>query len=309
MPFLTIITSVKPFVDPHIVTLQRNAFQSWKALGPEVDIVVVGEETGLAEVCQEMGLRRAPAIRRSKIGTPLISSIFELGRQASTSPVLAYINADIIVLPDFLEGAKRVAEKYDKFLIAGQRWDLEVTELIDFSSGWQERLWSQVKSQGHRHRRVGSDYFIFPRTCYTDTPDMTVGRAYWDNWMIYWARHNRWPMIDGSEGIQIIHQNHDYSHLPQGQSHHKHPETFENIRLGGGARTALLLNDANMRLTSNDILPMPLSWSRFWRAVEIFPLLSLRSYPLAQAAYALFHPQKAYHDFRAWQHGQKTGVE
>src|SRR5512146_1094921 len=203
MPFLTIITSVKPFVDPHIITLQRNAFQSWKELGPEVDIVVVGEETGLAEVCQEMGLRRAPAIRRSPIGTPLVSSIFQLGRDASNSPVLAYINADIIVLPDFLEGAKRAAEKYEKFLIAGQRWDLEVTELIDYSLGWQDRLWEKLKTQGRRHRRVGSDYFIYPRTCYTDVPEMTVGRAYWDNWMIYWARRNRWPAIDGSDSIQI----------------------------------------------------------------------------------------------------------
>ncbi len=304
MPFLTIITSIKPFVDPHIIKLQRNAFQSWKELGPDVDIVVVGEETGLAEVCQEMGLRRAPAIRRSKIGTPLVSSIFELGRQASTSPVLAYINADIIVLPDFLAGARRAAEKYDKFLIAGQRWDLEVTELVDYSSGWQERLQAQLKSKGHRHRRTGSDYFIFPRTCYTDTPDMTVGRAYWDNWMIYWARRNHWPAIDGSDGIQIIHQNHDYSHLPQGQSHHKPPETFENMRLGGGARTAFLLNDANMRLAPDGIRPMPLSWERFWREVEIFPLLSLHSYPIAQVFYSLFHPLKAYHELRARQRGQ-----
>ncbi len=304
MPFLTIITSIKPFVDPHIIKLQRNAFQSWKELGPDVDIVVVGEEIGLAEVCQEMGLRRAPAIRRSKIGTPLVSSIFELGRQASTSPVLAYINADIIVLPDFLEGARKAAEKYDKFLIAGQRWDLEVTELIDYSSGWQERMQAQLQSKGHRHRRTGSDYFIFPRTCYTDTPDMTVGRAYWDNWMIYWARRNHWPAIDGSDGIQIIHQNHDYSHLPQGQSHHKHPETFENMRLGGGARTAFLLNDANMRLTPDGIQPVPLSWERFWREVEIFPLLSLHSYPVAQVLYSLLHPLKAYRELRARQRGQ-----
>ena len=309
MPFLTIITSIKPFVDPHIIKLQRNAFQSWKQLGPDVDIVVVGEEVGLAEVCQEMDLRRAPAIRRSPIGTPLVSSIFELGREASTSPVLAYINADIIVLPDFLDAARRAAEKYDKFLIAGQRWDLEVTELIDFSSGWQERLWARVKSEGKRHRRVGSDYFIYPRGCYTDTPDMTVGRSYWDNWMIYWARRNHWPAIDGSEGIQIIHQNHDYSHLPQGQSHHKHPETFENIRLGGGARTAFLLNDTDKKMTPDDIVSMPLSWSKFWREVEIFPLLNLHSYPLAQAAYALFHPIKAYRDVRASQQGHKIGVE
>ena len=126
--------------------------------------------------------------------------------------------------------------------------------------------------------------------------------------MIYWARRNHWPTIDGSDGIQIIHQNHDYSHLPQGQSHHKHPETFENIRLGGGARTAFKLNDTDLKLTPDDLVPMPLTWSRFWREAEIYPLLALHSYPLAQATYALFHPLKAYRDLRAWQHGQKAGI-
>ncbi len=309
MPLLTIITSVKPFVDPHIINLQRNAFQSWKALGPDVDIVVVGDEIGLDEVCREMNLRRAPDIRRNKGGTPLVSSIYELGRQACTSPLLAYINADIVVLPDFLQGAKKAAERYEKFLIVGQRWDLDVTAPIDFSDGWQARLWNQVKTTGKRHRRVGSDYFIFPRTCFTDIPDLTVGRAFWDNWMIYWARRNHWPTIDASDAIQIIHQNHDYSHLPQGQSHHKHPDTYENVRLGGGARTTFLLDDSDRKMTAEGITAMPLSWKKFWREVEVFPLVTLHSYPLAQAAYALFHPRKAFKDFRAWQHGQSVGLE
>jgi len=309
MPLLTIITSVKPFVDPLIINLQRNAFQSWKQLGPEVDIVVVGDEIGLAEVCQEMNLRRAPTIRRNRGGTPLVSSIYELGRQASATPLLAYINADIVVLPDFVEGARKAAENYEKFLIMGQRWDLDVTEPIDFSEGWQTRLWQQVQTRGKRHRRVGSDYFIFPRNCFLNIPDLTVGRAFWDNWMIYWARRNHWPAIDGSDGIQVIHQNHDYSHLPQGQSHHKHPDTFENVRLGGGSRTTFLLDDADKKLTTTGIVPMPLTWKKFWREVEIFPLVTLHSYSLAQATYALFHPLKAYKDLRAWGRTQKAGAE
>jgi len=308
MAFLTIITSVKPFIDPHIITLQRNAFQSWKALGPDVDIVVVGEEIGLAEVCQEMNLRRAQNIRRSPGGTPLVSSIYELGRQASTSPLLAYINADIIVLPDFLEGARKAAKKYEKFLIVGQRWDLEVTELLDFFvDGYEARLLERLQAKGARHHRTGSDYFIFPRDCFTGMPDLTVGRSYWDNWMIYWARYNHWPTIDASEGIQIIHQNHDYSHLPQGQSHHRHPETFENVRLGGGARTAFLLDDTTEKLTPAGLAPIRPTWKRFWRAVEIFPLLALHSYSLAMVTYGLLHPKLAYRDFRAWLHDRGAG--
>ena len=308
MAFLTIITSIKPFVDPHIIMLQRNAFQSWKALGPDVDIVVVGEEKGLGEVCTEMNLRRAPNIRRSAGGTPLVSSIYELGRGASDSPLLAYVNADILLLPDFLEGAHKAAEKYEKFLIVGQRWDLEVNDLLDFSDGYVERLKAQLHSKGGRHHRTGSDYFIFPRDCFTDMPDLVVGRSYWDNWMIYKARRSHWPTIDASEGIQIIHQNHDYSHLPGGQSHHRHPDTFENVRLGGGARTAFLLDDSTERLTPAGLAPLPWTWKRFWREVEICPLLTVHSYLLAQLTYALLHPVRAYRDFRAWLRNRQAGV-
>ena len=35
MSFLTIFTAPKPFTDPHINLIQRNALRSWLALGPD----------------------------------------------------------------------------------------------------------------------------------------------------------------------------------------------------------------------------------------------------------------------------------
>ena len=29
-------------------------------------------------------------------------------------------------------------------------------------------------------------------------PDFAIGRAGWDNWMIYHARQQGWPVIDGT---------------------------------------------------------------------------------------------------------------
>src|SRR5512144_1455865 len=103
MHFLTIFTAPKPFTDPHIATIQRNAIQSWCHLGSEVEVVLVGEETGLAENAAQFGLRHLPQVERNELGTPLVSSIFSLARQASNSPLLAYVNADVMLLPDFLQ--------------------------------------------------------------------------------------------------------------------------------------------------------------------------------------------------------------
>ena len=65
-------------------------------------------------------------------GTPLVSSIFANARQASDSPLLAYVNADILLLPDFLAAARDVSRQAGNFLVIGQRWDLDVTQLLDF---------------------------------------------------------------------------------------------------------------------------------------------------------------------------------
>ena len=39
------------------------------------------------------------------IGTPLISSMFQLARENSSSDLLCIINADMILMPDFVEAA------------------------------------------------------------------------------------------------------------------------------------------------------------------------------------------------------------
>lgn len=298
MPTLTLFTSPKPFTNPHIAVIQRNAIRSWLNLGPEVEVLLLGQEEGLAEAAAELGARHIPEVERNTNGTPLVSSMFDLARQNSTSPLLGCVNADILLFPDIVDHARRVLELAPRFLMVGQRWDLEVTELLQFGPGWPQTLRERAFSQGKLHRASGSDYFIFPRECFADMPKFAIGRAGWDNWMIYSGRARNWPVVDASPSVTIIHQNHDYSHLPGGQPHYKLPETDENVRLAGGKRTIFELPDASHVLRGGELRRPAFSWKRFWREVEIFPLVKLRSYPLAQAFFFLFHPQKAYREFR-----------
>jgi hypothetical protein len=298
MAEITIFTAPKPFTNPHIALIQRNAIRSWLNLGPQVEVIVIGEEEGLAEAAAEVGVCHLRQVARSGSGTPLVSAMFELARQNSASPLLACVNADILLMPDFVEAALAAARQASKFLIVGQRWDLDVREPLSFAPGWPERLRQQAQTQGKLHRASGSDYFIFPRACFQDMPSFTIGRAGWDNWMIYAGRRSGWPVIDGTPSIMIIHQNHDYSHLPGGQPHYRHPETFENIRLAGGKRVIFELQDVNRRLVGEHLQSLPFSWSKLKREAEIFPLIRLKSYRLGQLTYALFHPRKAYAELR-----------
>jgi hypothetical protein len=298
MPDLTIFTAPKPFTNPHIANIQRNAIYSWLSLGPQVEVILLGGETGLAEFARECGARHLPDVARTASGTPLVSSMFDLARRNSSGPLLACVNADILMMPDAVQSALQTASLVKKFLMVGQRWDLEVPDPLEFTPGWPERLRMRTRTKGRLHRASGSDYFIFPRDCFTEMPPFAIGRAGWDNWMIYAGRRNGWPVIDATPSIMIVHQNHDYSHLPGGQPHYRHPETFENVRLAGGKRAILELQDVSCRLVDGRLRPLPRSWGRFWREVEIFPLVKLHSYALGQLFYVIFHPKKAYQEYR-----------
>ena len=274
MPLITLFSAPKPFTDPHIAMIQRNAIKSWTLL-PDVEVILLGEELGLAEAGYELRVKHIRNVARNQNGTPLISSMFQLARdasQCSNSPLLCIINADMILMPDFVAAAKQAVNLRDKFVLLSQRWDLDITQPIEFTEGWQNHLSSIVHRQDTLHRPAGSDFFLFPKSCYQQIPDFTIGRAGWDNWMIYKARKEKWSVIDCTPAVMLVHQNHDYSHLPGGKPHYEHPDTNENIRLAGGkAAVRYTILDSTHQLTKDGKLVRPKMTSlRLMRKLELF---------------------------------------
>jgi hypothetical protein len=288
MPLLTIFTTPKPFTEAHISVIQQNALAAWTRL-PNVEVLLIGEEAGTIESAREFGIRHLPQVRRNDQGTPLISSIFNLAQEASDSPLLAYVNADILLLPDIITAASAICTQAAHFLLVGRRWDLDVNEPIDFSPGWETRLSQLVKEHAILHPPLGSDVFLFPRGCFTNIPDFAIGRAGWDNWMIYHARRSHWALVDATHDVTIIHQSHDYSHLPGGQPHYKLPETDVNIRLAGGREiTHFILLDANHRLVNGRLRQRQWTGESIRRAIESYPLLAWNNYTLTDRITTLF---------------------
>jgi hypothetical protein len=270
MPFLTLFSAPKPFTNPHIAMIQRNAIKSWTLL-PDVEIIVLGEEKGLAKVAAEFGVKHISSVACNESGTPLISSMFKLARENGQGELLCIINTDMILMPDFVEAAHRSRLQRDKFVLLSQRWDCEITSPIDFAGDWENRLRSSVLGQNNLHRPSGSDFFLFPKFCYQDIPDFAIGRAGWDNWMIFKARQEGWPVIDGTPSVMIVHQNHDYSHLPESKPHYDHPDSNENVRLAGGqANIRYTILDATHQLADGKLVRPKMTSLRFTRKFELF---------------------------------------
>ena len=300
MTLLTLFTAVKPFTDPEIARLQRNALRTWKALGSEVEVVIIGEEDGAREAARQERVRLLPDVERTASGTPTIRSLFDRARAASESPFLGYVNADILLLDDFLPAVRQVSASLPIFVLVSQRWDLRLDGNLELASGWIGRLRGRIAAEARRHPPAGSDVFVFPRPCDIEVPPFAVGRAGWDNWMIYEARRRRWPVVDASRAITLIHQDHDYRHLPGGRSHHRHPETEENVRLAGGRHVILTLADADWTFDGAMVRPKARSERSLLREAELVPLLRLRSPSLAAAAQAFFHPMRTARAMLGW---------
>jgi len=245
---ITIFTVPKAF-EGHVGTIQRNAIGSWLRVHPECQVVLCGNDPGVAEVASQLGVDHIPDVEVNEYGTPLLDSVFARSASIARHHLLCYINADVIARPDLFRAALEMT--FDQFLLVGQRWDVPVTEPIDFANTrWFDELMELTRDRGQLHPPAGSDYFLFPaHSPLVHLPAFAVGRPAWDNWMIYRAKTLGVPVVDCSEAVLMIHQNHDYGHVFQStDGFYNGPEGDRNRELAVGTQ-ALLLCDADFVLT------------------------------------------------------------
>src|SRR6267142_500242 len=100
------------------------------------------------------------------------------------------------------------------------------------------------------------DYFAFSKGLYTNVPRLTIGRNWWDNWAVWKASAEKVPVVDATDMVVAVHQNHDYSNHPQGQPGRWYGEgSKQNFELAGGWKYLHTIEDATHRLTPQSIDP------------------------------------------------------
>jgi len=247
---LTIFSTPKPFVG-HINIIQRNAIKSWTLLHPDVEVILFGDEEGAAEVCEEFGLQHEPEVKRSPSGAKYLNFIFDRAQAIARHEIVCYVNCDIMLMRDFWNSVSKVAQAHTLFLMAGRRWDTDITEAWDFSlPTWEVELRSYVSQHGRLQGVNTIDYFAFRCRMYQRNPPMVIGRCWWDNWLIWKAKDLGADVVDATREITAVHQNHNYSYHPDGfLGTLQGDEAMENYRLAGGKWRLNTLLDATHKLT------------------------------------------------------------
>lgn len=244
---LTLFTCPKPFAG-HIGVIQRNALLSWKQLQPACQIILVGEEDGLAEFAAEHELAHVPHVERNDYGTPLISSIFHEAEAAARFDLLAYVNADIILVDDFLAALRAI--DLPRYLAVGRRLDVRIDEPLNFAADWREDVIARAKAAGEMNIPWAMDYFAYTRGAWAEIPPFAIGRFGFDNWLVYGAKCHGTPVVDLTPAVTVIHQNHDYARTAGFVvTDRRSPEILRNLRLCGAGED-YGVRDADYQLKS-----------------------------------------------------------
>lgn len=269
---LTIVGLPKPF-EGHIGLIQQNAIESWTRLGDDCEVILLGRDEGTDAVAARLGARHVPDIELNASGTPLVRGVLGAAEEHARGALLCYVNADIILLDDFVETVRDAVRAFPRFLMVGRRTDLDVSEAIDFAAGWQAKLRAHALSRGAVHPATGLDYFVFTRGLFGDIPPLALGRTVWDNWLLYRARERRGELLDASQRVLAIHQSHDYGGRSQAEVWSS-PEALENQRLAGGSQHLFTALDATWELTPAGP-QKPRAARRRYRHAITWPMLHL----------------------------------
>ncbi|OGK06129.1 MAG: hypothetical protein A2W80_15130 [Candidatus Riflebacteria bacterium GWC2_50_8] len=140
----------------------------------------------------------------------MVESLFEKAQKAATHRFLCYVNADIILLNDMMEAVNFLNKLSQPFLGVGQRKDVEVSAefLRRFASGQENAIREYVDSHGILAGLEAMDYFIFPRGFYRGLEPYLIGRMIWDWRLVQYALEKKALVIDLTDAVTAIHQNH-----------------------------------------------------------------------------------------------------
>ncbi|RZI47101.1 hypothetical protein [Candidatus Finniella inopinata] len=246
---ITFFTTPKAF-QGHIGIIQTNALTSWSCLTPKPEVILLGNDQGVKEAAEQFQFRHLPL---ESPGIPVLSEIFEAARAAASHDYLCFINADIILLDDFMPTFMQLSQQFEKFLMVSSRWNLDIQTILPLENVTDRTNLRNKAVQTHdMYPAGGTDFFVFHKDMFQTVPPFLLGRGYWDNWLMYQAKQENAPVIDVTADVIAVHQNHDYSHIKgvrkgdnDAEAVFKAAEGKRNLELAGGQKNIYTNYDAD----------------------------------------------------------------
>ena len=258
---ITFFSAPRPFNNIFSI-IQKNAISSWINLNGEKEILLFSDEKKTID----KSVIYCNSFKCNNLGTPLISSLFNKAKKIGSWPTFCFINSDIILPGNFLDVVQSCNSHFDNFLLIGRRNDIDLKSKIDFYDQNKTKVfWDNIINSASKHGVWGIDYFVFKKNTWGDIPDFAIGRFMYDNWLIWEARRRHVPIIDASEELFILHQNHGYNTkgFDGENSVRNGEEGLENKKLFGKAWN-FGIQDSTHKLIKGKIYKKDSKDEKFW---------------------------------------------
>jgi hypothetical protein len=205
-------TTAKAFAG-HTAVIQRNALRSWLETSPDAEVLLFGDDAGAAEAAQELNIRHIPIGKRVPEDPKPLRVLFCEAQRMAKHDVLCCAYCDIVLTRDLLHAINVVEMIRNEFLMLGRRWNIDQNEPIAMvNQVWDQDFRMRARTQGKQLSGDWIDYFVFRKGLYKELPDLVIGRVFWDQWLVWKARASEAALLDATDAVTAIHQNHDYGY-------------------------------------------------------------------------------------------------
>jgi hypothetical protein len=261
---VTIVTIPKGFRD-HAGVIQTNAIRSWTKLVRPAQVILCGDDPGVAEMAASTASTHRPDIQKTELGTPLVSDAILRTAREATTPWVCYLNGDIILDSSFARLIERLDTRRPTLLV-GRRVDVDVTTVLDLDGPDAEERLARIAATGTLSPSNAIDFFCFtPGPWVMNMPHFAVGRPGWDNWFMFNAVRRGVRVVDVTGRVLTLHQNHGYGHVPKGTGRAWNgPEAERHRQIIGSWFCYFTIDDATHVLTPDGVKPA-MSWTA-WKS-------------------------------------------
>ena len=200
----------------------KYTIQTWLQLPQVKSIIFLGYGLGLSEFAKSLTGTNGIIVECDEnidtnfLNRPLFNSLIYRS-VVGTADVGIFVNSDILLYPDLVDGLNIVSSKYKYWMAFAARWDIndETGYLNQARSNADIRSW--VTTSGRLHSYGGVDLWAFNRgAALVDTiiPSFVFGRGKYDNWFTHETIHSNTSnrvSIDLTEAVTMIHREHNRS--------------------------------------------------------------------------------------------------
>ncbi len=235
---ISFISAFKKFKPPYGM-IQHSAMYSWNA--NNIEVFVPDNEVGVKDACQSYpNIKLIPDVKRAReMGfsnqSPMVKDLIAKALPLINTPMVALINSDIIIQPDFIERIEKILKEYgfDIYMV-GTRFDIKLDIHISSEETYKQVLSSERKSYDGS---TSSDIFIASKFTWRkivhEMPDFILGRYGWDNWLHMIAELKGYRKFNCTDALTILHCEHDHKHIVLQEKAEKQsaPSSQHNLKL------------------------------------------------------------------------------